>query len=83
MDQSIKTEIILGILATTKSKISSNIYNEGEKTEPDELFLNIQREELARLEKILDGFYRKQCVSDEEFVKLIVEIQNGDNVTLT
>ena len=77
MDQSMKTEVILGLIASIRSKICLDIYNKKKKGEPSQLFLGVQNTRLEELEEILDHFYQKQTISDVNFNRLVEEILGG------
>lgn len=77
MDQSMKTEVVLGLIASIRSKVYLDIYNEKKKGETSQPFLEAQNIKLKELEEILDQFYQKQTISDVNFNRLVEEILGG------
>lgn len=70
-----KSEIIIGLISISKSKISFNIFNEKKKNKPNQQLLDNQKNTLKELDKVLSNFYKELSISDDAYYKLIQQIK--------
>ncbi len=75
MNQIIKTEIIIGLITTAKSKVSFDIFQEKKKTKPNRSRLDNQQKILKKLDNILNDFYSKLETSDNNYNELVRQIK--------
>ncbi len=76
MNQVEKTEIILGTITTVRSRITSRIFVESEKKDPDKKLIEKLNNNKKEISKILNEFYYTENISDTEYLNLLKKINS-------
>lgn len=75
MNQLLRSEIIIGLIATAKSRISGIIFEEKKKKNPKYEFINNQLEKMKNLDEMLDDFYKKNEITEDEYEEIIQKLK--------
>lgn len=74
MNQMEKTEVIIGLIASVKSKISSNMFTLKQNGLECPKFLGETRK-IKDLDVLLKNFYEKNEITDEDYLFFLDEIK--------
>lgn len=75
MNQIEKTEVIIGLIATIKSRVVAKVFLENKKINPNAVFLKDNTEKIKKMEELLKYFYGKPEISDEEYETILKKIK--------
>lgn len=75
MNQIEKTEIIIGLIATIKSRIVAKIFLEEKKINPNVDFIKDSVKKIREMEVLLKYFYEKLEISNQEYETILRKIK--------